>query len=437
MNDKKVNNKMKDVLITIIIITICFISLLLNKYNNTFLGAILIFINIYMTFKYRKNKLIFCGMLIILYFNYSFVITRYIGEPSSLLNNLYAQLINNDTLNIAIIIQIIFLCIVNIIIGNCKSTEKLIKDNYKFNNVKYKQILIIALQLALILILAYHLISNISYNTTLLEYSIILFIFIFYYSRENKKNKIFTEIILILFSIYSLKNGDRIAVLQFLLADFIINYLDKLKIKNLILCLIMGIFIFTFAGLYGDFLDYGYDFKNLTFSYVVNQIKERRFALDTSVSAYFSGVSMIDVADNYSIEFRINNAVEYFVKYTVLGSKANYKTLDLEIRKYQVNYGGGLPTCYFYFWMGWIGVIIISIYIGSLFRIINKENKNEYMELLSLFIISTIPRWYLYVPTLLFRGIIIFSIFYSIIKILFLKNKKFYIGDENNNGTIS
>ena len=162
----------------------------------------------------------------------------------------------------------------------------------------------------------------------------------------------------------------------------------------------------------------------MTFSYVIEQFKERRLALDTSVSAYFSGVSMIDVVGNYTYNFRINNAIEYFTKYTILGDKANYETLDLIIRNYQVNYGGGLPTCYFYFWAGWIGAIFISLYVGFLFKIVNSNKKSEYAKLLSLFIVSTIPRWYLYVPTLLFRGIIIFSIFYSVIYLFFLKNNK-------------
>ena len=174
-----------------------------------------------------------------------------------------------------------------------------------------------------------------------------------------------------------------------------------------------------------------------TISYVIEQIKERRLALDTSVSAYFSGISMIDVAENYTNSFRINNAIEYFTKYTILGNRANYKEIDLVIRDYQVNYGGGLPTCYFYFWAGWIGVIAISLYVGFLFKIINKRKNSEYTELLSLFIVSTIPRWYLYIPTLLFRGILIFSIFYVVIYLFFLKNNMKVDEKNEKNRTIS
>ena len=436
MNIKKLNQKMIDTSITFITIVICLISLILeNSYSRTILGITLILFNLYMVYKFRKNKLMFFSMLTIFYFNYSFVITRYIGKPSNLLDNLYNQLYHSNTLNISIIIQIFFLTIINLVVGDCNIVQE--RKNIKFNSEKNRKILILMLQIMLLLILVYHLINKISYNTTLLEYSIILFIFIFYYTKNDKKNKIITEILLLIFSIYSIKNGDRIAVLQFMLSDFVINYLNKFKIRNIIICMILGIFMFTFAGLYGDFLDYGYDFENLTISYVIEQIKERRLALDTSVSAYFSGISMIDVAENYTNSFRINNAIEYFTKYTILGNRANYKEIDLVIRDYQVNYGGGLPTCYFYFWAGWIGVIAISLYVGFLFKIINKRKNSEYTELLSLFIVSTIPRWYLYIPTLLFRGILIFSIFYVVIYLFFLKNNMKVDEKNEKNRTIS
>lgn len=422
---KKEILKKFDKIIFIIIIICCSFFVIFQKYNKTLLGILLLCINTYMIIKYRKHKLLFLAMLIMCYFNYSFIITRYIGTPSSLLDNLYNQLVNSNTLYISIIMQIFFLCIINLIIGEPEP-----KENVKYistKKFKYRKILILALQIMLVLILMYHLLKGITCNTPLFEYSIFLFIFAFYYSKDDKKNKIITEIILFFFTIYSLKNGDRIAVLQFLLVDFIINYLYKFKAKNIVISLVIGIFIFTFAGLYGDFLDYGYDFKNLTVKFVMEKFNERRMALDTSVSAYFSGISMVDVSNKFSKEYRINNAKEYFTKYTLFGAKVDYKTVDLEIRKFQVNYGGGLPTCYFYFWLGWLGVIVISIYVGILLRTVNKSvklNSKDYTKMLSIFIVSTIPRWYLYVPTLLFRGVAIFSIIYAIIYFLFLKDIK-------------
>ena len=145
-------------------------------------------------------------------------------------------------LYISIIMQIIFLSIINLIVGEIGDTNK--QENIA-TDFKYRKVFVFALQLTLVIILIYHLINAITYNTTLFEYSILLFILAFYYSKGDKKNKIITEIILVIFSLYSLLVGERIAVLQFLIVDFIINYLEKFKIKYIILCMVLGIFIFT------------------------------------------------------------------------------------------------------------------------------------------------------------------------------------------------
>lgn len=425
MDNKK--KQMIDSIATIGVLALCIVFVVFKLYNKNVLGFLLLGTNTYMLIKYRKHKLLFFTMLTIWYFNYSFVITKYIGQKAMLLENLYNQLVNGNTLYISIIMQIVFLCIINLIVGEVKYIEP--KEEENTNNSKSTKIFVLIIHIALIAILIYHLVNKITYNTTLFEYSILLFILVLYYSKGNKKNRIISEVILGIFSIYSLLIGERIAVLQFLIVDFIINYLDKFKIKHIISCLVLGIVTFTVAGLYGDFLDYGYDFKDLTPKYIIEQFAERRLALDTSVSAYFSGLSMVDVSNKYTDEFRLNNGLEYFTKYTLLGGKANYDTLDVEIREHQVNYGGGLTTCYFFFWFGWIGVVLISIYVGILLRItknVENDKSNTYTKMLSIFIIGTLPRWYLYVPTMLFRGILIFSIAYVIMHFIVIKTIRKY-----------
>lgn len=430
MNNNK--KQMIDRIVTIGILILCLIFAVFKIYNKNVLGVLLIGINTYMLIKYRKHKLLFLAMLMIWYFNYSIVITKYIGPKAMLLENLYQQLTNSSTMYISIIMQIVFSCIINLIVGEIKVTNEEVEENK--NSIKWKKIFVLILQLALGAILIYHLVNKITYNTTLFEYSILLFILALYYSKGDKKNRIITEVILGIFSIYSILIGERIAVLQFLIVDFVINYLDIFKIKYIISCIVLGIVAFTVAGLYGDFLDYGFDFKDLTPKFIIEQFGERRLALDTSVSAYFSGISMVDVSNKYTDEYRLNNAIEYFTKYTLLGGKANYETIEVEIREHQVNYGGGFITCYFYFWFGWIGVILISVYVGILFRIIKNVTRstcNTYLKMLAIFVVGTLPRWYLYVPTMLFRGILIFSVAYAIMHFIVIKVIKKYFKVEN------
>lgn len=413
----KINKKIIENIVSIILLVICVVSVIFKSYNNTIFGLLCLTLNFYLLVKNRKNKLLFLMFIMLAYFNYSVIATRYIGNPTSLLNNLYIQLENyNTTMHIGIISQIVFLIIINFFIDlKIDKDSKIVFFNKKILtdlNEKDKKIIIITLISILIIILLIHLILNIDYNTTIFEYSIFIFIFAFYLSNKNKKYRIVIEIILLLFCIYSILVGERIAVLQLLIVDFIMNYMPKIKLRYIILSIICGIIVFTIAGLYGDFLDYKIDFRDLNINYIFNTFKERKLALDTSVSAYFSGLSMIDVRDKINVLDRLKDFGEYLTRYTLLGASSNYISPEIQVREYQVNYGGGYLYSYFYFWLGWIGVVGISCYVGYILRNINRTRKTDYYNILLILVVSTLPRWYLYIPTFLFRGLLLFNILY-------------------------
>lgn len=418
------NRKNKKIVLSGIVL-IFIIGLIILDFNfKTILGVFLLMYNLGLMYKFRKNKKMFFLFLALFYFNYSYCITKYIGTESNLLSAVYEQLQNESSYIICIVQQIIFLVILDILISK-KNNSLNVYEN-KITNFKYRKVLIYLLDVFLIFTLLYHIINKITVNTAWFEYSIYIFIFALYFTKQDKHLKIFTELILVAFSIYSLKNGDRIAVLQFLIVDFLINYINKFSIKKILLTMISGILIFTFLGLYGDILDFSKDFEKLNVEYTINKIKERRFALDTSVSAYFSGLSIIDLRNIFEPKERIMNGIEYFTRYTFLGTKTEYKDPSVIVRDYQINYGGAFLTTYFYYWFGMIGVVLISCYVGYL---LNKtiKSKTLYGYLLNIFIIATVPRWYMYVPTLLFRGVLFFSIIYFVIFAIFLRKKGEYL----------
>ena len=412
-----------EVILYSIMIVIIFLFIAFNYSSKTILGGLLLVYNFYVMYKNRKNKKILFLFLAIFYFNYSFCITKYIGPESDLLSTVYGQIRNEKTYIVGIIQQIIFLFIIDLFIS--KYSDKIKENKYENTTIefKYRKVLIYIMNSFLIFTLLYHIANKITVNSSWFEYSIYIFILSLYFSKQDKKLKIFTELILVAFSIYSLKNGDRIAVLQFLITDFLINYINKLSIKQIILIMMGGIFAFTFLGLYGDILDFGRDFEKLNVEYTIAKIKERRFALDTSVSAYFSGLSIIDLKDIFENTDRIMNGIEYFTRYTLLGTISAYKDPSVIVRDYQVNYGGAFLTTYFYYWFGKIGVILISCYVGYLLKK-TMTSKTLYGYLLNIFIIATVPRWYMYIPTLLFRGILIFNIIYFIVYMIFIKKRK-------------
>lgn len=410
-----------DSLLIIISIIIVYVSLKHGTISHTFLGIYLLSLNIYITFKCRKNKGLFLLSMGISYFNYSFIIARYIGTPSEMLADLYAAIQYESTMTISICIMILFFSIINLLMNN----RKIIADGEAHSVVSFptRKILVCFLDVLLVLILSYHLYNKITEPTTLLEYSLIIFIFALYFSKDHRVERIITEIILFSFVFYSIRNGDRIAVLQILIADFIINYIHKFDVKQIAFALFGGIFLFTIFGIYGDYLDAGADIENANIKHTFEVLKQRRFAIDTSVAAYQSGLSIEESSRYFTEEFRFNNFITYFTKYTFLGGDSGYTNVGVFVKPYCYNNGGGFLPMYFYFWIGWYGVILISIIVSWYLNfLISKENNSKnllYRNTLKIFLISTFPRWYLYAPDLLFRGVLIFSIVYFMIRIFF------------------
>ena len=126
-----------NIIISMINILICVIVLVFKLYNNTFLGILLLALNLYMLIKYRKNKLLFFAMIIIVYFNFSFVITKYIGTPIELLQGVYNQISNSDTMTIGITALIICFSILNIVIGNMQDIDL---NYHLLNNATFEDI---------------------------------------------------------------------------------------------------------------------------------------------------------------------------------------------------------------------------------------------------------------------------------------------------------
>lgn len=91
--------------------------------------------------------------------------------------------------------------------------------------------------------------------------------------------------------------------------------------------------------------------------------------------------------------------------------------------------GGGLPPTFFYIWLGYIGVILISFILGritkALYRI-NDESKGKNILVIYVYAIAvTMPRWIFYdVGNFLFRIPLYTVTLYLIIKFLKLTNIK-------------
>ena len=406
-------------------------GLILFKVSMTRVASVIILLsNLYLVIKFRKNIPLFFCLIAIFYFNYSFIFSKYLFNTSTL-SVVYNQIQFSDTKAIGIYCVYIF----NIIIGLFLSGE--VKNNgidttklantysKKFNNIMGYFIIFL---IALLLILAYWL--DIEFLKALHEYSLILFIVGFLLCKENKIQSIMLVILMLISTGINLITGGRIISLLPCIAFFFIWLSPYFDYKKIIAVMVVGIVFFTIFGLYGDIKDSDQDYDVLTPKYVVDTIGERKFTLDTSISAYWTGLTFIEQR-RFDIKSTTKNFTEYMTKYTIFGNQfGNYKHVYEKSSKNYIHYYGGYITAYFFYWLGYIGVVLISCYVGWLFKMLNdsKSNNSNLKIFLSIYVCSTIPRWYMYYPSPLIRGVILLLLFYLFVTI----TSKFKIFNSNN-----
>lgn len=428
----KVNNK---VLVKYIVVVKSLIYLtIITGYKlytvkiNALTGIILIFDSIYLLYLSRKNVAMLFVSMFIMYSNYSIVVSRYLMFFDS---ELYKQINDIKTYFIGINILLLFLIFLIIFIPVKSRYLSNFRGFYENKNKSMIIVILISVVLLLILIFAFGRPSTIGERgtpTPLYEYSIILFIIGYYYTGNSTILRRILSIILFLFAFQNLIYGGRITALQLLIVYYFSVLFNKISLKNTFYLGIVMFVIMSIIGVYrGEIININKNGFEVVTS-IIEDMKKNMLVLDTAYSAYFTSLTFIEVKDMLSFNTQIELLINY-IKYTILGGGVANSNLSIFTRQYFVHYFGGLLPFYFYFWLGWIGVIIPS-YIVSLYynnRGKSTRKNNAYLNMLGLYFVVTTPRWYLYAPTQLFRGMIIFTVVFYIFKVLYLifetKNK--------------
>lgn len=407
-----------------IIILFSSINILLEKFDkttNNIAALFVLLISIYLVYAYRNNIMLFIIYFALLFFNYSIIIPVYFQTADVFL----FRAIKNDMIyGIGIYILLFFMLLLLLFKKNNINESKLNTLDLFENNV-HKNILIVILILGILGIIILALILNINvfgYNIgALYEYSILFFILGYFYSGKNSYWKIVLTFILLLYTLITFVDGDRVSVLQMIIASFLLLFHDKVNYKSLLPFILLGILLMTWLGLYSDNID----IKTLTLPQTINFLKERSFSLDTAYAAYYASLTFVIVKGIVPFSTEITLFGKFLYSLILGGSMAGDFSLPEYTKQYVFHYGGGVLPMYFYFYLGWAGIIIPAALISAFSRRIQNLNKDSsnYSKLLSIYIVSTVPRWYLYSPTSLTRGVLLFTIVYYIFYFIHKKIK--------------
>lgn len=412
-----------DKIVLFFLLVTCLFFSFIGRYNNFLICLLIMAVELYVLFKVRKNKLLLFMYLCIIYFDYSVIFGKYLGQPIQRLSLVYQQIPpDSEVRSIGLMCLLLFQIVIALLLPKIKKDQPLTCDLFSSSDsVSY-----IVTAICAVMVLGYLFLNSIIDARTIYEYAIIMFCIGFYITKHNILCRSLLISFMVISTLVNMYQGGRIISLMPMIAYFVIYIIHKIKSRTLLVSFISVVVLFTFFGLYGDLIEANSSSHSVTITDLKNTMVERKFTLDTAVSSHWTSLTEIAVARDLPVRERAKNGVDFLTKYTLLGKKANYTQIyDISL-KYFTHYYGGFIQGYFYYWFGYLGVLMVALYISFFIRMINGINKKSYhyTKILAIYVLATIPRWYLYYPTILFRGILLLTIVYfAFVKLLKPQNK--------------
>ena len=387
--------------IGITILTILMVRYLLpsDVVTNTWIAWATLILSGVLVYKSRNNVFVTLLAFFILYSNYSIIVGEYLiggrlGFP-------YNDLKTPEYYGITIKTLFVFMLIVSLFY---RSNGKL--ENLELEGKK-NPFIFGCLILLLIYILIFEVDRSVRVGYTvrispLYEYSCIVFLFAFYFSKSSFLSRCMLVGLTLVFVLQDMIFGGRITSLQLMIFLAISIFADKVNFRRVLLAGFAGIFLNAVVGIYRasyilsrSLMDIFVDLVN---SYLV---------FDTPVYAYFASVTHVAASEVATSEVRYASLLS-FIKSIIFGAgNIMGNVTALVVRDYFWSVGGGLMPTHFFFWLGWAGVVICACMVVFALNRIGKSSSNL-LRLITMTITIFSPRWYLYSPLPFFRGPLVF-----------------------------
>lgn len=247
--------------------------------------------------------------------------------------------------------------------------------------------------------------------STFYEYSTIVFIVGFYFFGSDKIYKFCSMFLLMLFALQNLLYGGRVTALQLLLLLFIVKY-DEKKIPwgKLLPVLVIVLAVFTLVGTMRARVEF--TVKNLANSFLKSL--NGGYVLDTAYSSYYTSLTFVKVESFVDVKQRLYMFYLFMLSMFLGGSIVKGSNLALFTRQFYTHYYGGVLPFFGQFYLGGFGIVLfgflVSFYINKMKVATNKSS--GLMRCILIYVVATTPRWYLYSPSSLIRGVFLLIIVY-------------------------
>lgn len=390
-----------------------FAFIAINLFTDQWKSIFILLENFLLVWIHRKNNKMLVISAFILWSNYSIVMANVLSPTQ---DEFISKLIGTTGMKKALDVLLFFNTFIFIMLKEIKEVRVTLNEcfNKKKNNL-------ISWGLIFLLIIVYFLgfekgeIGERSDPSPLYEYSYIFFVLAFAFSNK-KIIRIILSIELIIFALSNLIYGGRITAVQLFICWLFCIIPANTNVFKYSPYAFVGIIILSaVGGLRGAAVE-SFDVFELAFKSLMNG----KMQLDTAYYAFYTSITFVLVNAHIAFDTQIY-LLWQFILSIFLGSSVPDSILPEYTLKYYFHQNGGVLPLYAYFYLGYFGVYLLTIYIRWILKKVLASNNNTYLITMGIVICVSVPRWYLYSPLPLCRGLILYSICFFI---CYIFNKK-------------
>lgn len=376
---------------------------------NLYTVWLLLTVNLIGVLKARNNWYLLIVNVIFLYCNWSICYANVIGQ----IDSYFTSWADQQVVTKALLLLIVFFVMLNLFAPS-KMSDRSEKHCLIVNN-ETNDLIVVGICVALVFVWVFgftrpDIAGERGAPSTIYEYSIIFFILGFYYGGTKR----FQMILTILLGAFALQNfvyGGRITGLQLLICWSLCVIIDKISIGKVAPVIVFLFFVLVSIGQ-----------QRASFVLSVNSLREAvekviatGGSLDTAYSAFFTSLTFLKTELILSETKRLE-MFGLFILSIFFGGSVPDSNLAQFTHQYYLHYFGGVLPFFGHFYLGWSGVFAFSGIVIAWFRYIAKSNvfQSGLNRCLSIYIVSTAFRWYLYSPSQLLRGALLLMICYGV-----------------------
>lgn len=400
--EKKVVAYVYIYLLLVLIFLIIPHSVLLNR----ILGILTILCSIGWVYKCWNNMYLLIMSMFIAYSNYSIVMGIYLDE-SLRPRYLYPQITELETYSIGIFMIFLTMLSLMILSPKCKKINIAITKKFiiKSNKNGFMFVMLMILFLCIVLLGYVRAENSRGSSTAIYEYASIFIILMFYFSGNCKKYKKICALCCWIYVMTSLLNGTRVEALMCMIIFILCYFENEINPLIVLFAMILGLFAFSVIGiLRGNWSSLKGNVDEL-----ISVLIRNKFVFDTCTYAYFPMICMINIYKNYSFSTAIYFLGKFILTIFMGASRVKDGNLSQVVKEIFYHNDGGVSQGFFFVWFSYMGALIYSIIILLYTRIINDEKMilTPIKCCTIIYVVASVPRWYLYGPWSLLRGILI------------------------------